>query len=183
MGGSIATAGGLVFIAATTDSKFRAFDSRTGKELWMTRIDATGDAVPMTFRARNGKQYVVIAAAGTNRFRMIANSADEFADTLIAFALPDANSPRTTSEAPRPRLTEAQLKAPGPTLPDGDGRQLVARMCTGCHGTAVFSGIRMSRDGWEAEVAAMVEKGAVGTAEEIKTTVNYLVTHFGRDSK
>ena len=37
MGGSIATAGGLVFIAATTDSKFRAFDSRTGKELWMAR--------------------------------------------------------------------------------------------------------------------------------------------------
>ena len=87
MGGSIATAGGLVFIAATTDSKFRAFDSRTGKELWMTRIDATGDAVPMTYRARNGKQYVLIAAAGTNRFRMIANSADETADSLIAFAL------------------------------------------------------------------------------------------------
>ncbi|MCU1233729.1 MAG: quinoprotein glucose dehydrogenase, partial [Candidatus Solibacter sp.] len=85
MGGSIATAGGLVFIAATTDSKFRAFDSRTGKELWMARIDATGDAVPMTYRARNGKQYVVIAAAGTNRFRMIANTADETADSLIAF--------------------------------------------------------------------------------------------------
>ncbi len=44
MGGSIATAGGLVFIAATTDSKFRAFDSKTGKELWMARLDATGDA-------------------------------------------------------------------------------------------------------------------------------------------
>jgi quinoprotein glucose dehydrogenase len=55
MGGSIATAGGLVFIAATTDSKFRAFDSRTGKELWMARLDATGDAVPMTYMGRNGK--------------------------------------------------------------------------------------------------------------------------------
>ena len=42
MGGSIATAGGLVFIGATTDSKFRAFDSRTGNELWVTRLDATG---------------------------------------------------------------------------------------------------------------------------------------------
>ena len=52
MGGSIATAGGLVFIAATTDAKFRAFDSRTGKELWMTRIDATGDAVLMTYLRR-----------------------------------------------------------------------------------------------------------------------------------
>src|SRR5262249_18305587 len=73
MGGSIVTGGGLVFIAATTDSKFRAFDSRSGSELWMTRLDATGDAVPMTYLGRNGKQYVVIAAGGTNRFRMNAD--------------------------------------------------------------------------------------------------------------
>jgi quinoprotein glucose dehydrogenase len=195
MGGSIATAGGLVFIAATTDSKFRAFDSRTGKELWVTRLDATGDAVPMTYRGPNGKQYVAIAAAGTNRFRMIANTADETADALIAFALPDANETRPTSNAagspkapppagvPRPRLTEAELKAPGPVLPGGDGKEVVARMCTSCHGTAVFAAMRMSREGWEAEVAAMIEKGAVGTDEEIRTAVAYLVKHFGRDSR
>ena len=89
MGGSIVTAGGLVFIGATTDSKFRAFDSRTGKELWMARLDATADTVPMTYQGRNGKQYVVIAAGGTNRFRMLAGTADQAADSLIAFALPD----------------------------------------------------------------------------------------------
>ena len=192
MGGSIATAGGLVFIAATTDSKFRAFDSRTGKELWMTRLDATGDAVPMTYRGRNGKQYVVIAAAGTNRFRMIANTADQTADALVAFALPDSNATRTTSTADsatsaqpsggalRTRMSEAEFKGPGPALPDGDGKQVVARMCTSCHGTAVFSGLRMSREGWDAEVAAMVEKGAVGTREEAATVVAYLVKHFGK---
>ena len=76
MGGSIATAGGLVFIGATTDSKFRAFDSRTGEELWATTLDATADAVPMTYQGRNGKQYVVIAAGGTNRFRMLARTAE-----------------------------------------------------------------------------------------------------------
>jgi cytochrome c5 len=194
MGGSIATAGGLVFIAATTDSKFRAFDSRTGKELWVARLDATGDTVPMTYRAANGKQYVVIAAAGTNRFRMIANTADETADSVIAFALPDANAPATSnaagaSSAPPPpgalrtRLSEAELKAPGPALPEGDGKQVVARMCTSCHGTAVFSSLRMSRDGWDAEVAAMVEKGALGTEPEIRAAVTYLVSHFGRDAK
>jgi len=90
MGGSIATAGGLVFIGATTDSKFRAFDSRTGKELWVTRLEATADATPMTYLGRNGKQYVVIAAGGTNRFRMLARTADQTADALIAFALPDS---------------------------------------------------------------------------------------------
>lgn len=191
MGGSIATAGGLVFIAATTDSKFRAFDSRTGKELWMTRLEATGDAVPMTYRARNGKQYVLIAAAGTNRLRMIANTADETADALMAFALPDAGETRVTSNTdslpdtsrsggpPRVRLSEAELKAPGPALPDGEGKDVVIRMCTQCHGAAVFSRMRMSRDAWESEVGAMVEKGAVGTAGEVQTTISYLVRNFG----
>lgn len=44
----------------------------------------------MTYQGRNGKQYVVIAAGGTNRFRMLAKTADETADSLIAFALPDS---------------------------------------------------------------------------------------------
>ena len=188
MGGSIATAGGLVFIAATTDSKFRAFDSRTGKELWMTRLDATGDAVPMTYRGRNGKQYVVIAAAGTNRFRMIANTADETADSLIAFALPDGPAPRPVlalpqlTRAPQPRqLRRRQARSDG--LPEGDGKQAVVHMCTACHGPAVFSSMRMSRDGWEAEVDSMVGFGAVGTEEEIRTVIAYLAKHFGREPK
>jgi quinoprotein glucose dehydrogenase len=179
MGGSIATAGGLVFIAATTDSKFRAFDSKTGKELWMARLDATGDAVPMTFRARNGKQYVLIAAGGTNRFRMIANSAEETADSLIAFALGTGSGSREPAPA-RTRLSAAELKAPGPALPDGEGKAAVAKMCSSCHGTAVFSGMRMSREGWEAEVESMVEKGAAGSPEEIRGVVAYLTKYFGR---
>src|SRR5947207_9036050 len=123
MGGSIATAGGLVFIGATTDSKFRAFDSRTGQELWVTALDATADAVPMTYQGRNGKQYVVIAAGGTNRFRMLAGTADQSADSLIAFALPDgpASPVREVTQSVRPRvlnrLTEAELKANGEPLP------------------------------------------------------------------
>jgi quinoprotein glucose dehydrogenase len=182
MGGSIVTAGGLVFIAATTDSKFRAFDSRTGRELWMTRLDATGDAVPMTYLGRNGKQYVVIAAGGTNRFRMLANTAGQTADALIAFALPDGDRPArpVTSAAARPRRwSDQQLQAPGPALPDGEGKALATRMCLPCHGTAVFSGMRMDRAGWEDEVAAMVERGAVGTPAEVRTVVDYLVKHFG----
>ncbi len=179
MGGSIATAGGLVFIAATTDSKFRAFDSRTGKELWMGRLDATGDAVPMTYRARNGNQYVVIAAAGTNRFRMIANTADATADSLIAFTLGNGGAAEEV-RAPRTRLSSAQMKAPGPALPEGEGKQAVTKMCTSCHGTAVFTGMRMSRDGWDAEVGAMVEKGAQGSAEEIRAVVGYLAKNYGR---
>ena len=56
-GGPIVTAGGLVFIGATRDKRFRAFDSRTGKDLWSTRFDYNVTAIPITYMGRNGKQY------------------------------------------------------------------------------------------------------------------------------
>jgi len=61
--GAIATAGGLVFIGATTDRRFRAFDSQTGKELWVTKLGHVASAIPMTYRGKNGKQYVAVVAA------------------------------------------------------------------------------------------------------------------------
>lgn len=83
LGGSIATAGGLVFIAGTNDSRFRAFDAQTGKELWVTRLEANGHATPMTFQGkRSNKQFVVIAAGGGGYFSSAVS------DTLDAFALP-----------------------------------------------------------------------------------------------
>jgi quinoprotein glucose dehydrogenase len=82
IGGSIATAGGLVFIAATNDSRFRAFDARTGHELWSSTIDASGHATPATYLGKDGKQYVVIAAGGGGFFGSAPG------DSLIAFKLP-----------------------------------------------------------------------------------------------
>jgi len=82
IGGSISTAGGLVFIAATNDSRFRAFDSQTGREVWSTSIDGSGHATPMTYLAKDGMQYVVIAAGGGGFF------GSKPADSLIAFRLP-----------------------------------------------------------------------------------------------
>ena len=85
IGGAIVTAGGLVFVGHSNDSRFRAFDKNTGKELWVARIDASAHAVPVTYLGRTtGKQYVVIAAGGGNRYNKT------FADALIAFALSDA---------------------------------------------------------------------------------------------
>ncbi|HEY5573764.1 MAG TPA: PQQ-binding-like beta-propeller repeat protein, partial [Anaerolineales bacterium] len=63
LGGAIVTAGGLVFIGATLDSKFRAFDVDTGEQLWEVSLPAGAQATPMTY-AVNGRQYVVICAAG-----------------------------------------------------------------------------------------------------------------------
>jgi len=61
--GPIATGGGLVFIGATSDNRFRAFDSKTGKELWSTKLNYTATAIPITYQAKNGKQFVAIMAA------------------------------------------------------------------------------------------------------------------------
>jgi len=83
LGGSLATAGGLVFIGATDDSRFRAFDAKTGKELWALKIDAGAHSAPITYIGKDGKQYVVITATGAG---FIADPSS--ADTVIAFALP-----------------------------------------------------------------------------------------------
>ncbi|MES2180189.1 MAG: PQQ-binding-like beta-propeller repeat protein [Gemmatimonadota bacterium] len=64
LGGAISTAGNLVFIGATIDSRFRAFDARTGKELWVDKIEAPAHSIPSTFMGKDGKQYVVVSAGG-----------------------------------------------------------------------------------------------------------------------
>ena len=57
------TASGLIFIAATTDSRLRALSIDNGEELWNTKLPSTGNAVPMSY-THDGRQYVVIAAGG-----------------------------------------------------------------------------------------------------------------------
>ena len=63
--GPIATAGGLVFDGSTTDSRIRAYDSKTGKELWVAKMAKSGSADPMTYQGKDGKQYVAIVASDT----------------------------------------------------------------------------------------------------------------------
>ena len=82
IGGSIVTAGGLVFIGASNDSRLHAFDETTGRELWSATLPASGHATPMTFLGlRSGKQFLVIAAGGGNRY------SERFSDALVAFTL------------------------------------------------------------------------------------------------
>jgi quinoprotein glucose dehydrogenase len=84
LGGPIATAGGLVFIAGTFDPFIRAFDVETGKELWKAQLPNSGHATPMTYRlATNGKQYVVIAAGGHPKI-----TEESLGDALVAFTQP-----------------------------------------------------------------------------------------------
>jgi quinoprotein glucose dehydrogenase len=82
LGGSVVTAGGLVFIAGATDPHIRAFDSSTGKLLWESRLPFSGNATPMTYEAA-GKQYLVIAAGGHQGIRE-----EPIGDALVAFTIP-----------------------------------------------------------------------------------------------
>ena len=85
-GGPIATAGGLVFIAASQDARFRAFDARTGKVLWVADLTENGRAVPITYLSKRGTQYVAIMAGGG---RPVARKVDEklIGGRLHVFAL------------------------------------------------------------------------------------------------
>lgn len=86
-GGCIVTAGGLVFIGATMDMKFHAFDKETGKLLWETVLETGGMATPCTYEA-GGKQYVVIAAGGGFGQRTPNKYDSPPGDAYVAFALP-----------------------------------------------------------------------------------------------
>jgi glucose dehydrogenase len=85
VGGPIATAAGLVFIGATNDRRFRAFDSRTGNELWVTELPLSAHAVPITYGGADGRQYVAVVAAGQ---LAIDGPGAADAQSLIAYALP-----------------------------------------------------------------------------------------------
>jgi quinoprotein glucose dehydrogenase len=83
-GGSIVTAGGLVFIAGTQDERIHAFDKETGRLLWEHPLPAGGYATPATYQV-NGRQYVVIAAGGAGKLHTKAG------DAFVAFSLPDGD--------------------------------------------------------------------------------------------
>jgi glucose dehydrogenase len=72
IGGSVATAGGVLFIGATSDKRFHAYESKTGKLLWETKLPDIAYANPITYLGKNGKQYVVIDAN----------------ESMVAFSLP-----------------------------------------------------------------------------------------------
>lgn len=85
-GGAVTTRSGLIFIAATQERAFRAFDLDSGKLLWRVPLPAGGHATPMTYISkRSGRQFVVIAAGGN------APLSSGAGDYVMAYALPKSN--------------------------------------------------------------------------------------------
>ncbi len=81
-GGGIVTAGGLIFIGATADNRFRAFDIDNGEELWEIKLPTGSFAHPMSYEI-DGKQYVVVVSGGHPYVDR------DPGDWVTAFALPD----------------------------------------------------------------------------------------------
>ena len=83
IGGPMVTQSGVLFVGATIDKRFRAFDAATGKRLWETTLDASAHSVPMTFMGKDGRQYVVVAAGGGS---FLGSPPGRH---VVAFALPE----------------------------------------------------------------------------------------------
>ena len=176
LGGPITTASGLVFIGATKDARFRAFDARTGKELWYAQLEAAGGATPMTYMGRNGKQYVVIAAGGpgdTDR-----GGTELYPQKLVAFALPDRN-PASQASTPAANIARPALTAPPATTTSRaeEGKALAEARCTTCHGLGTVTAEGRSAEAWAFVVNEMRGLGAEVNDEEAQAIVDYL----GRD--
>ncbi|QYE34907.1 PQQ-binding-like beta-propeller repeat protein [Polymorphobacter sp. PAMC 29334] len=86
LGGAIVTAGGVTFVGATDDRRFRAFETRTGKEVWTYTLPASAEATPITYAGQGGRQMVAIVATGGGLIGAKLES-----DVLVVFALPGAS--------------------------------------------------------------------------------------------
>ncbi|HLH17578.1 MAG TPA: PQQ-binding-like beta-propeller repeat protein [Bryobacteraceae bacterium] len=184
LGGSIATAGGLIFIGATNDSRIRAFASKTGELLWEAKLEASGHSSPITYMGRDGRQYVALMAEGGGAFLDGGIS-----NTLVAFALPDvprrplpSGVRKAAAEAASAHAPASPAESPAAApLPPGAGKALVEKTCgTGCHTLEVVSGQRRSAEEWSALVANMVARGAKASDAELQAIVDYLAKTQGR---
>ncbi len=196
LGGPIITGGGLTFIGATDDARFRAFDTKTGQELWTYRLPAAAESIPITYTDEHGKQYVAIVSTGGGLLR-----APLLSDELIAFKLDDGTggepnvvqaspNPTTSQSVAAPWLaatTQKQYPKTNPILgryaemlPPGSGRDVTIRACSTCHALDVVANQRLSPQDWTNVVQTMSAKGTVATPAELNRIQSYLAKAFPR---
>ena len=195
LGGPIVTASGLTFIAATDDARFRAFDTKTGEELWTYRLPASAESTPITYTDADGKQYVAVVATGGGLLR-----APLLSDELIAFTLDDgsgagphivqASQNPATAQPPvapaavvpatphRNAKNAAILAGDAALLPPGPGRDVTIRACSSCHRLNVVTSQRLSPREWSNVVQTMSAKGALATPAELDIIQSYLAHAF-----
>jgi quinoprotein glucose dehydrogenase len=195
LGGPIVTASGLTFVGATDDARFRAFNTRTGEELWTYRLPASAESIPVTYTDGRGKQYIAIVATGGGLLR-----APLLSDELIAFTLDDGRNeePNVVQASANPFLSQPFAPPPGvrwttedprireilrrqaALLPSGPGRDVTIRACSTCHSLDTVSNQRLTQKEWIDVVQTMSAKGAVATPDELDAIESYLSKAFPR---
>ncbi len=186
LGGAIITASGLIFIGATDDARFRAFDEITGKEIWTVKLPAAAESTPITYADTHGNQYVAVVATGGGLI-----GAPLLSDAVIAYSLSGSNTVSVASEKHLPAPPAATVhgeplisgpldSAPAELFPPGPGREVMLRVCSECHSANVSAQRRMSAKEWNDLVQNMAGRGAVATDEEFDEISDYLTRSFPR---
>ncbi len=181
LGGAIVTASGLTFIGATDDARFRAFDTRTGKELWTVKLPASAESTPITYADAKGQQYIAVVATGG-----LGIGAALAGDSLVVFSLTGESTSTLTASLPKPQTPAANVVASVPStqthLPPGPGHDLTVRVCSGCHSPDVAASQHLSAQEWNSLVQTMSARGAVATDEEFDEITDYLAKSFPRST-
>jgi quinoprotein glucose dehydrogenase len=178
LGGAIVTASGLTFVGATDDARFRAFDTRTGKELWAVKLPASAESTPVTYADAKGEQYVAVVATGG-----LGIGAKLEGDALVVFSLaggdarivaaPEAGAANVSAALPG-ATTSATTGAKTSALPPGPGHDLTLKVCGSCHSPDIVLTQHLSRTEWDNLVQQMYARGASATDEELDQITDYL---------
>jgi quinoprotein glucose dehydrogenase len=175
LGGAIVTAGGLTFVGATNDGRFRAFDTRTGKEIWTVSLPASAESTPISYADAQGQQYIAVVATGG-----LAVGAPLASDALVVFALTgqstDTLAPVSEKQSPAPAQNPIASKQKG--LPPGPGHDLTVKVCSGCHSADLAASQHLSPQDWNSLVQSMSARGADATDDELKQITDYLAKSF-----
>lgn len=181
MGGPIVTASGLVFVGASNDRRFRAFETKTGRQLWETELEASAHSVPMTFMGKDGRQYVVVAAGGGSFLNSPSGT------KVVAFAIPSrarqtsAAAPTAAPPAATPGRSDVPASGSATGLPDAPGREVVERYCAaGCHGIPTVVAAHRTPADWRRLTDDMLARASAGTPAEAAQIASYLSSQFGR---
>ncbi|MGN6593670.1 MAG: outer membrane protein assembly factor BamB family protein, partial [Terriglobales bacterium] len=184
IGGSVATASGLLFIGATPDGQFRALDASTGKQLWQTALGGYGISTPITYMGLDGRQYVAIAVGGPGSLGGVHHEdgvpGGDAPDRLVVFTLGAHGdiAPRSAASTPRPIAPAAASPPPVSAAADAATAALVGKACTQCHSMANITTAHFTRAGWAAEVDQMIGRGALLSPADVDAVVDYLTRHY-----
>lgn len=167
--GALLTGGGLVFYTAG-DRVLYAADKATGRSISQVPLDGPGDATPMTYRTRGGRQFVVVATGSGTEATLVGLALE---GSAAAAAAAPAAAPPALPAARGAGVLDWRVLAP-----DGPGKDLLVQRCFVCHDLSVIVSSRGDSQFWQDSITKMVAQGANVQAADIPPLVAYLSTHF-----